>query len=351
MLFKIDADKGSVIQGWVTPDNPSGTSKVVVHLGPERHIAIDAFVERPLLREQGLHNTGICGFVLNERNCPGITAAADLEIKDAASQLLIYRRRPKSPLAAQKFLRIETQLLRSQSLDNLLKGRFHMPYQSLELLSEETTTSVLTISFTDSLFVSGRIFWRLWEPLIRGQNYKTGIVLRDPFEEFAERLLILKWASMPGASSAQSILGLPVQASAAAIRDVNLSDLTALQAFLTRLPGELRPVLYNPLVHQLAAPNAFDPPQAPEAAAALDSLAEINAVGLRCDARTFLDLLAAVLHLQEHLPDVSMGSGPAVRRLAEELRGMRPARALIEKDLEVYAEAARICTPPAEVSA
>ncbi|MCI0736206.1 MAG: hypothetical protein L0Y50_08035 [Beijerinckiaceae bacterium] len=351
MLFMIDEDKVSRIVGWLMPDNPAATSKIVVQLGPDRHVVIDAFVERPLLKEHGLHNTGICGFVLNELNCPGISAAADLVITDAVNQLLIYRRRPESQLAGQKLLRIETQLLRSYSLDDVLKERFHMAYQSLELLSEETTRSVLSIAFTESLFVSGRIFWRLWEPLIRDRNFKTGLLLRDPFEELSERLLILKWASLTGASAAESILGQSVQASAAAIRDINLGDLSALQALLTRPPDELHAVLYNPLVFQLAAPNAFDPPRAPETAAALDSMAEIEAVGLRHDPRSFLDLLAAVLDLQDPLPDVSLSAGPTVTGLADELRGMRPARALIEKDLEVYAEVARILAPGAEVSA
>ena len=42
-----------------------------------------------------------------------------------------------------------------------------MSYRSLELLPEETTRSIFAISFTNSLFTSGRIFWRVWEPMIR----------------------------------------------------------------------------------------------------------------------------------------------------------------------------------------
>ena len=63
MLFHIDEDTGSRIVGWVMPDNPATTPKVVIHLRPEHHVVIDAFVVRPLLREQGLRDTGVCGFV------------------------------------------------------------------------------------------------------------------------------------------------------------------------------------------------------------------------------------------------------------------------------------------------
>ncbi|HET6376468.1 MAG TPA: hypothetical protein VFF88_10505, partial [Methylocella sp.] len=59
----------------------------------------------------------------------------------------------------------------------------------------------------------------------------------------------------------------------------------------------------------------------------------------------FLDLLAAVLDLPHPLPDVTLGTGPAVSGLADKLRELQAARALIEMDLEVYAEAARVLAP------
>ena len=345
MLFSIDEDTGSRIAGWVMPDNPATTPKVVIHLGPEHHVVIDAFVVRPLLREQGLHNTGVCGFVVDEKNCPGVTATGHLEIKDADNHILIYRRRNDARLVDQKFLRVETQLFRSHSLDDALIARFHMSYKSLELLPEETTRSIFAISFTNSVFASGRIFWRMWEPMVRDRNFKAGIVLRDPFEELSERLLILKWASLSSANSAAAVLGQTVQLCAKTFCDVNLGDLTALQDLLSRPSDELRAVLYNPIVYQLAAPNAFDPPRTPETAAALDSLAEMDAVGLRDDASAFLRLVGAVLDLPDQLPGISLHTSQTVIGLAERLREMGPARALIEKDLEVYSEVARVLAP------
>ncbi|MGQ0445961.1 MAG: hypothetical protein ACT4O2_12755 [Beijerinckiaceae bacterium] len=345
MLFSIDEDTGSRIVGWVMPDNPATTPKIIIHLDPEHHVAIDAFVVRPLLREQGLHNTGVCGFVVNENNCPGVTAAGHLEIRDAENHILIYRRRDDSHLVDEKFLLLETQLFRSQSLDDALIARFHMSYKSLELLPEETTRSIFAISFTNSLFASGRIFWRVWEPMVRDRNFKAGIVLRDPFEELSERLLILKWASLAGANSAAAVLGQTVQLCAKAFCNVDLNDLSALRELLSHPSDELRAVLYNPFVYQLAAPNAFDPPRPPETAAALDSLAEMDAVGLRDDAGAFLRLVAAVLDLPDQLPNASPRPSETVIGLADKLRDMGPARALIEKDLEVYSEVARVLAP------
>jgi hypothetical protein len=344
MLFSIDEDVGERIIGWLMPDNPAATPRILVHLDPERHVVVDAFVYRPLLKEQGLHNTGVCGFVIDEANCPGVTAAAKLEIIDADNNVLIYRRRNAGPLTEQKFLRLETQLFRSTSLDDQLAPRFQMAYKAMELFPEETTRSIFAIPFTKSIFASGRIFFRTWEPLLRDRGFKIGILLHEPFEEMSERLLILKWASSPDVSAAVLDLMPALQTCTGALRDVDLGDARALDAILSRPSDELRALLYNPLIYQLAAPNAFDAPPMPETAAALDALAELDAVGVRADPRSFLDLLAAVLDLPDPLADVSLAVSKTVIGFADILRELRSARALIEKDLEVYSEAARILT-------
>jgi hypothetical protein len=140
-----------------------------------------------------------------------------------------------------------------------------------------------------------------------------------------------------------------LQTCAGAIRHVDLSDGAALDALLSSPSDELRGLLYNPLTYQLAAPNAFDPPQTPAAAAALDSLAEMDAVGLRDDVESFLALVGAVLDLPETLSCAPLTSSKTVVGFAGILRQMSSARALIDQDLEVYAEAKRVLAPlPAE---
>jgi hypothetical protein len=351
MLFNIDEDVGARIIGWLMPDNPATTPRVIVHLNPERHVVVEAFVYRPLLKEQGLHNTGICGFVVDESNCPGLAAATNLEVIDADNNVVIYRRRHGAELIERKVLRLETQLFRSFSLDEKLLDRFQMSYKSLELLPEETTRAIFAIPFTNSIFASGRIFWRVWEPLLRDRGFNVGILLRDPFEEMSERLLIAKWASSPEASASARALMPVLQTCAGAVRHLDLSDASALESLLSRPPDEMRALLYNPLVYQLAAPNAFDPPTAPAIAAALDSLAEMDVVGLRSDPVSFLELLAAVLNLPDRFPSISLGASRTVAGFADVLRDIRAARALIEQDIEVYAEATRVLAPAAPTAA
>ena len=62
MLFAIDIDAGNHIVGWIMPDNPAATPRVVVFLAGELAATIEATVLRPTLREQGLANVVASGW-------------------------------------------------------------------------------------------------------------------------------------------------------------------------------------------------------------------------------------------------------------------------------------------------
>jgi hypothetical protein len=336
MLFSIDEDVGERLEGWVMPDNPGITPRVIVHLNAEHHIVVEAFVLRPLLKEYGLHNTGICGFVLDDNNCPGLMSARQLEIYDADNNLLIYRRRSSGEFIDKKFFRLEPQLFRSAILDELLAPRFHMTYVALDLLSEETTRSILAIPFASSIYTEGRVFWRVWEPLLRDRGYRVGMLLRDPYHELAERLLILKLVASPEGGPITDALGPIVEAAAAYMREVNLKDQSGLEMVLATPPQELKSILYNPLTHLLTAQNAFDAPPIPATAVALDSLADMDVIGLRDNTKPFLETVSAVLDLAENLAAISLPTSETVLQFAGVLRKTPVARSLIEMDLEVY---------------
>jgi hypothetical protein len=187
MLFSIDADFGEQIVGWVLPDNPSATPSVDVSFGGERR-RIEATVVRPLLKEQGLHNHGLCGFVLDQNNCPGLAEATEVNVAESETGVLIYSRRRRVPTTARKFLRVETQLPFERPLDRILGPQFQMTYPQFESVPEETRMSVLRIGYCQSLYIAGRIYPRVVDDLARARGFQFGIVLRDPYEELAERL-------------------------------------------------------------------------------------------------------------------------------------------------------------------
>jgi hypothetical protein len=342
MLFNIDEDVGARLEGWLNPDNPAVTPRVIVHLDAEHHVVVEAAVYRPLLKQNGLHNTGVCGFVLDENNCPGLAAASKLEIFDADNNLLLYRRRPDTSIIDKKMFRLETQLFRSAAIDDLLLTRFHMGYPALDLHPEETIRSILVLPFTQSIYASGRVFWRVWEPLLRDRGYLVGALLRDPFHEMAERLLILKLASSPQGGAIVDAVGAAVEAAAGHFRNIDLKDFAALETLLAAAPIELKAILYNPLTYQLTAQNAFDPPPRPTTAVALESLADMDAVGLRDDPAPFFEIVSAMLELPEGLSEVPLPTSNTVIQWADFLRERPAVRKLIEMDIEVYQTAAGI---------
>jgi hypothetical protein len=336
MLFNIDADSGNQVSGWVMPNNPAATPSVIAYLNANNHVVVEASLYHALLKEQGLHNTGICGFVLDESNCRDLAAAKRLEIHDAETNLLLYRRRPEDGLINRKFFRLESQLFRSVTVDDALEPHFQMAYPALELQSEETIRAIMTIQFSQSIYISGRIFWRFWEPLLRDRGYTVGTLLRDPFCELAERLLILKLASSPEGERIADAVGPEVQAAAAHFRTIDLRDISAIEATLQSPPLELRSIVYNPLTHLLAAANPFDPPAAQPTARALESLADMDVVGLRQDTGSFFEQLSGILEASQSFSGEVVPTSSTVVQWAEVLRERPAMRRLIEMDLVVY---------------
>jgi hypothetical protein len=342
MLFNIDADQGSQVFGWVMPNNPAATPSVIVHLDAHNHVVVEASIYHALLKERGLHNTGVCGFALDENNCRGLTASNRLEIHEADTNLLLYRRRPNEGIIDKKFFRLEPQLFRSVAVDDALAPHFQMAYSALELQAEETIRAIIGLPFTSSIYASGRIFWRFWEPLLRDRGYMVGILLRDPFHELAERLLILKLVSSPEGDSIADAVGPEVQAAATHLRKVDLRDISAIEAAVASPPLELRSIVYNPLTYLLTAANAFDAPPSPTTAIALESLADMDAIGLRQDTESFFELVSAALDVSESLSPEALPTSSTVVQWADVLRERPAMRRLIEMDLVVYKTAADI---------
>ncbi len=170
----------------------------------------------------------------------------------------------------------------------------------------------------------------------------VGVLLRDPYDEFAERLLILKLAGSPRGGTIAASLGPIVEAAAAHLRDVDLQNIPDLEAVLEAAPVELRAILYNPLTYLLTAQNAFDPPPAPATAVALESLADMDAVGLLQDTAPFFETVSAVLDLPKSLTAISLPTNTTVIQWANLLRDRPIVRSQIEMDLEVYRTVADI---------
>src|ERR1700721_2840195 len=99
MLFSIEADYGGVVSGYVVPDGFVGSPNIVV-----RHAGQDVLVRpadelRIALVAAGRHQTGACGYTINEQAAPGLGAMPDLEIYEVETKTLLYRRRQPHHIA------------------------------------------------------------------------------------------------------------------------------------------------------------------------------------------------------------------------------------------------------------
>jgi hypothetical protein len=341
MLFSIDADIGEQIVGWIMPDNPNSTPSVCVSFGGKASL-LEATVYRPLLKEQGLHNHGVCGFVVDAHSCPGLSEATDLSIAESETGTLIYRRQPRTETIARKFLRIETQLPFDRFLDHLLAPQFQMAYPRFETVPHETKLSILRIGYSQSLYAAGRIYPRAIDDLARSRGFQFGIVLRDPYEELAERLLVLRWSSEKEREVVASVLGEAVSAVAKSLPIFELGSVEGLRRGLPLLqsPSTAR-FLSNPLTRQLACIGDEEEIDRNSVAMSLDYLGAFEMVGFRSDMPAALETLGALLDVAAPFLPALPEASPIVKSVGGRLREVAFAEELIGLDLEVYASAER----------
>lgn len=338
MLFNIDSDSGARIEGWIMPDNPSVTPSVMIVVAGEIAGTIKAHVLRPLLREQGLHDTGVCGFIIDAKNCPGITGANHVEIFDIDTNVRIYRRRPATADVDAKLFRLEAQLLRDATLNETLEPNFHMPFTRLESFPEETAKSILGISFSPSIYVTGRVHYRVFEPLLRDRGFKSCAYLRDPVEELAEQLLLLQWAATRPKAALKGVLHESFLDLVAVIEPESMSTLGNLERWLTGLSPRARLTLTDPMTRLLTCMSPDDRASPQALAEALDTLGELTAVGFRSDMRTFTAHLEA--GLDQDFPKIeTRPTAKRVTHLAAQLDKFDVVNQLLATDRELYAAA------------
>ena len=145
MIFNIFHDSGDRISGTVIPDSYSDVCHIRVGVGG-REIAVFPTNEfNPGALAQGLHESGLVNFSITEQSLPGLSAFADLEIREAKTDILLYRRFQPSMLFG-KYLRLETHLLPLWRLDDAVEFRFQQHYRGIDTLSFYTSRQIFHLS-------------------------------------------------------------------------------------------------------------------------------------------------------------------------------------------------------------
>lgn len=340
MLFSIDEDAGVRIVGWIMPDNPSSTPHVAVFVDGELRKVVPATVLRPLLREQGLHETGICGFVVDEQILPNLAQVRDLELYDDATNIRIYRRRPETAKADLKFFRLETRLVPQAALNEPFQSLFHMVFTRLDRVPEEAARAVLGIAFSPSVFASGRLHFRAYEPLLRDRGFKCSVLLRDPLEELAEQMLALRWA-VKTPKLAYSVLSDAYRPLVESLGRADVQEVADLETWAGTLSPFERSLLASPVARLLTCLGSDDQLEASAVENALDTLAEMDVVGLNSDLDAYWGTLSAVLEIPLPEPP-ALSWSRQVKELEAQLHEWPVTQDLLAADLQIFADVTEV---------
>jgi len=334
MLFNVELDAGTYILGYVVPDAFGVHPSIrVVDDGMEL-LTMEANESRESLVIAGRHSTGRCGFRLDENLVPGLSHIENLELYDAGTNLLIYRRRHLDSLLHLKVFRLETHLLPLWRLDNYLEDKFQFWYPNADRLGRETATQLLLLNGANSCYISGRLLYKNYEYFLN-DSFKIFTILRDPFDELAERLLFLSSFGEP----VRYLLGdreLGIfEPLIAALSELQSLGEAELRRFFKRAPPSLIAALANPQIRQLTTNTPDEMPSPGSLASALETLSAFSVTGLRSEPAYCKNALADSLGLDPgSIPEVD--EFPLVQQLGNELRPIRLIEGFLEKDLELY---------------
>ena len=333
MLFNVEEDSGSKITGYVVPDGFSMSSTIRVCVRGDQVAIAVADERREALVLAGRHETGKCGFTIDSRLIGALTESDDLELFDAETNILVYRRH-KHEHINKKLVRIETHLFPLWGIDAVLEKRFQYSARAIENYGRETITQLFLLNDINSIYLGGKILYRNYAHSIES-GFETIIVLQDPYEELAERLLVLsKIRSVKG-----TIIDARERAALAPViefaENLPIQDEKAFKRAIRRMPDNVVTHLVSPLVRQLTVAAPDDMPGGGAVAAALDVLAGATIVGDRAESASLADALGELLEIDANsIPRTPRFA--TVPPLAQFLREIREVEAMLEADLELY---------------
>lgn len=332
MRFHIDFDAGTMIQGWIVPDNPLAISRVVVSSGGRRIADVPAAIFDENFKQFGWHSTGQCTFQLSEAQVPGIAEMRDLELYDSDTNVRIYRRLPDEGLLQKRFLLVNTGIEPETGLQTALFPFFRHCYFGLHRLTDEVLTSVLGSEVMPSLFLSGALIVPRYENFMMPDMMLTSILVQDPYIEMATRMLWLRDRGEEGADPARRWRLGPLAEAATFGAEYDLTDLRSLKRYFRMMPEPAYRLLYNPLIRQLATRMPEDRLFPGHSIAAIEVIARVGIVGHRERYDAFVSSLMDRLEIDADVPDAAPPS-PEVAALAERLRAVKPVQEMLVYDV------------------
>lgn len=334
MFFNIDVDSGDAISGWLAPDNPSQVPKVAIRISGRPEIIMDANVDRPDVRDLGLHGSSQVGFLITDETVPSLALIEDIEILEADTLIPIYRRyRPDRHLERKLFL-FESSAMPQRAMMDGFTARFALNYTNCERYSLETMIVLLNNNFSKSLFFSGRSSFSRYASFLENGGFIRAALLREPLHELAERLLFLKLLAKPNAEHLVPAFATGLKPLIDFAKNLRLDDSKALLSAFRQIDDQQRQALISPMVRMLGC-TLDEVPTHNHVSLALDHLASLDVVGTREQFLPFKAMLKHFLGGEDFEIEAPM-TLPSVHVLADTLSRIGIVIDLLEHDLALY---------------
>ena len=185
-----------------------------------------------------------------------------------------------------------------------------------------------------SIYASGRILIKNFMFCV-DNGFKFIAMVRDPYEELAERLLVMNKIEKGGVNPLGERELMNLREAIDYSGSLPIDNERAFTRALRRMPMDVAMSLANPVVRQFSTSTLDEQPSQGGVAAALDVLAQSSLVGLRVELEQFASGFGELV--SEDLANISLFPVfPKVIELAEIIRGSGCCDTILEKDLELY---------------
>ena len=333
--FTSISDAGTSITGRLAPDNPAVIPKLVVASPENRQEAeLEANVLRTDLKDLGLHATGMAGFVIDEQFVPGLSKLADLEVRDAMTRILIYRRFLPARHLERKLFFYSQYAMPQIQIETLLSRRFAQSYHAVEQHSYDTLFCIINMHHCNSLFVSGRPRYFRYQQLLRERGFTIVTLLREPYEELAERFLFIRYASQSNTPSFAANYMTGLEPLVQVVKKIDFADREFIAAALKSLGSAQREAIANPFIKSIAC-QLDETAEAKHVSIALDNLAGMDLVGTAARFNEFKATLRDLIGV-DVLGEAELSTVSWVPIIADHLRQIPSVDGLLAHDLELY---------------
>lgn len=335
MRFSIDSDSGDAIMGWLAPDNPSAAPRFIVAVAGRDEIEIPATVMRRDVADAGFHITGACGFLVSTDLIPDLPQLMDVEILEAESRLPIYRRFQADRDTPKKLFLFDCSVIPQRHLLSKMISRFSLSYLNAERIGLETTAAFIVNPGARSVFISGRSLAMRYDDMLKDRGFLRAALLREPYEELAERLYFLNYFARQGGAGRFDHFIHGVGNLVDFARDLPFGDPKGLTSAFRGATEQQRRELMSPMTRIFGC-DVDEPPRHANVTQAIQRLAGFDVVGARERFSVFRDLLAGALErniLEGEEPVVLQG----VHTLARDLSKIGVVSDLLAEDLALYA--------------